>query len=535
MKRFFQIISYTGLFAFPIILVMGITFKNQFYPETPWSTSNIIKLVGLSLFLCFLIFVNNNIKKSGGQKEFTISDSLRTGPTQYHRTEKHKAMYPSVPSVAQTNKLNNGWIFGRHKNKYVIKNFKDLVHIFILGTTGTGKSASCLIPNIFNIRKNCPESSMLVLDIKGELNQSTVPADSENAVVFDPQNRATYGYNPFWNLDNLSSEQEVYETAQLIAFSLINKTESDSQPFWKESARELLIGLLVHYYILGHHNFIECVDLILSSPVKKQCAEIVENSESNVAKRKLIGFAEMADETLQSVYQEVNNSISLFSTDQDIRYALGVNKRNITPKQLEEKTSIFISIKEEKLEAYSNLLKLIINSFLGFLEKRPEGRFPIFIIIDELGRIVSSGKLVKLVSLLQVGRSKNIKLIAAGQSVSQLRSAYSESEVSDMLTNFPTKIILSAGEESTAKNVIGWVGKYTEVTKSWNRNKNNSVNIAYEDKDIVNASDLVNLGDELILIDNQYGYLRIKKNFWFKDSNLKPFIEQIKLERSKSL
>lgn len=528
MKKFIKTITYYGLYAIPMVIIAGGVVAQKVYPDLIWSGANIFKLVGISVFVSFVIFLNNNIKKSGGQKDFTVADSFRTGPTKYHKYEKYKAMYPTISDKYKSKDFKNGWILGKTENKYVLKRYKDLVHLLIIGTTGTGKSAACLIPNIFNIRKNYPESSMLVLDIKGELNQSTVDKKATNAVVFDPQNRNTYGYNPFSSLNESSSEQEIYEQAQLIAFSLIHKSEADSQPFWKEAARELLIGLIVHYYMDGNVSFIKCVDKILETPIKKQCAEAVEHSKSTVAKKKLIGFADMADETLQSVYQEVNNSISIFSTDQDIRYALGINNKVITPELLESQISIFISIKEEKLESYSNLLKLIINSFLGVLEKRPEGRFPIFFIIDELGRIVSSGKLTKLVSLLQVGRSKNIKLIAAGQSVSQLRSAYSEFEVADMLTNFPTKVILSAGEESTAKSVIGWVGKYTEINKSWNGKGSNNVSISYNEKDILNPSELVNLGDELIIVDNQMGYMRLQKCYWFRDKKLKPQIELIK-------
>lgn len=58
------------------------------------------------------------------------------------------------------------------------------------------------------------------------------------------------------------------------------------------------------------------------------------------------------------------------------------------PVNLNEGKKIYLSIKEDKLLAYAQVLHLIVNQTLTEMERRPEGSAPVLIIIDELPRIL---------------------------------------------------------------------------------------------------------------------------------------------------
>ncbi len=103
--------------------------------------------------------------------------------------------------------------------------------------------------------------------------------------------------------------------------------------------------------------------------------------------------SQMAEETLGGIVGEMNNHIVIFSNDQDIRYAFKDNGNKANPHMLEEGYSIYLSIREEKLSAYYDVIQLIINQVLGELERRAEGEPPIVVCIDELPRLLSSGKM----------------------------------------------------------------------------------------------------------------------------------------------
>lgn len=144
-------------------------------------------------------------------------------------------------------------------------------------------------------------------------------------------------------------------------------------PFWKNSSRNLLIGLLIYYYKNLRVDFVSVIDEILSKPIQDSVDEIMEKANKNSAEYRYINqFSGMAEETLGGIVAEMNNHIVIFSNDQDIRYAFKDNACKVNPHQLEEGYSIYVSIREEKLVAYYDVMQLIINQTLSELEKRQE-------------------------------------------------------------------------------------------------------------------------------------------------------------------
>lgn len=454
-------------------------------------------------------------KKSKPSPEGSVFERER-----FKRPDVHEDMLFKIP---------NGVVFGKMKRKYVCKPVDMDGHIAVIGGSGSGKSSCFAIPTIMAASQD-EACRIFALDIKGELHTKCFTKDSPNVFVFDPQDRkASYGWNPFYRLSGESTRQEVLETMMEISHSLIPMPGDVKDPFWKESARSLFIGLMLHFYGSGIDSFVKIVDQILSRPITETISDVRRSGNKDALEyRYLSQFFNMPDETLGGIIAEMNNHILIFSVDQDIRYAFG-RKHCISPQAVEEGHT-FISIKEDKLTSYNDVLRLIINQTLSFLERRSENsETQILFMIDELARIVSSGKLERLMDGARTLRSRHVTLILITQSLEALYISYSENEVTDLISNCPYILVLSASSSKTQKSIIDWCGKYKQTRQSWSGSGlETRVTTSFEDKDIVEASDLVSLPKtgEVILIST-HGYNRILKTPYFRDQYFKAISDEI--------
>ena len=442
-------------------------------------------------------------------------------------TGKESAMYPALPSNILY-KNPQGVVLGRDikTSKYVCKCLKEDGHVFVIGGSGSGKSSCLVIPTLVSN----PKTTVFAIDIKGELSFKSTRYGNDKVLIFNPADRYKCGYDPLYRLSEDCRDQEIFEVMQDISFSLIPMPASIKDPFWKNSARNLLTGLMIFYYKQGFIDFIDIIDQILSKPVTESIQEVCKQSSNKTPEyRYIVQFSQMAEETLGGIVGEMNNHIVIFSNDQDIRYAFKDNGNKANPHKLEEGYSIYLSIREEKLSAYYDVIQLIINQVLGELERRAEGSPPIIVCIDELPRLLSSGKMEHLLDGARTLRSRNVCLFLVTQSTEALMSAFTENEVADLISNCSYIVVLSATSSKTQKSVCSWCGKYMVKKRSWsNTGKGSKSSIAYDEKDIVSPSDLMtlkNTGEAIII--TPYGYGRVKKTPWYKDKTMRKKVEEV--------
>lgn len=502
-------ISELWLWVQPIVFVIEIIY---FWIENPaylLSFTHIGELFLVSFFPSLLLSI----------------ETLNNPREQDAISGKEKAMYPKVPKEMLFNEP-TGVVLGKYQRKYVCRDMNQDGHVFLIGGSGSGKSSCCAIPTLLSN----PHVATFAIDIKGELSFKSAKYGDEDILIFNPQDRSKYGYDPFFSLDENSSNQEILETMQTITYSLIPMPASLKDPFWKNSSRNLLIGLLIYYYKDLRIDFVSVIDEILSKPVQDSIDQIMEKANKNSAEYRYINqFSGMAEETLGGIVAEMNNHIVIFSNDQDIRYAFKDNVCKVNPHQLEEGYSIYLSIREEKLSAYYDVMQLIINQTLNELEKRPEDSKPVMVLIDELPRILSSGKIERLLDAARTLRSRNVVLLLITQSQEALMTAYTENEVSDLISNCAYVVVLSASSPKTQRAVCSWCGTYMAKRQSWSGSgKDRKVSVSYEEKNIVEPKDLMVLAQtkEAIII-SPWGYNRIKKVPYYEDKLLKKKSDEV--------
>lgn len=435
---------------------------------------------------------------------------------------KKKAMYPDVAPELISD-IPTGVILGKDRNtgKYVCADLKDDAHYLVIGGSGSGKSSSLSIPLLLSN----PDTTFFVIDVKGELSYKSTKLGSGNRKIFNPNDRSTYGYDPFYKLNEKSTAQDILDVMQSISAALVPMSADLKDPFWKLSARNYLAGLLIYFYKEGHHNFIDCIDEIMGRPAEENIKLVMEGADPESAEyHKIVQFSSMEAETLGGIIAEVNNHLGIFVDDQDLRYAFKHNYNKVNPLMLEEQISLFITIEEHRLTTYVDVLQLVINQTLEQLEQRREDSHPVVLLLEELPRILSAGKIARLLDGARTLRSRKVRLFLVTQSIEALQIAYSEPEVTDLISNCGYTVVLSASSSKTQKTICEWCGKYMARKQSWTgEGKTRKSSVSYEEKSIVEPSDLMKLQrtGEAILI-TPYGYCRVKKAPYYKDPYLKP-------------
>lgn len=519
-------IIYTGLWTQPV--AMGIELKLLSLQDSGIHITGqtLISMTALSLLPAFYIYMSNNIARSGGKKKFGLLDAFEGKPEPYYSTKKQSAMYPEVPQQLIAGSKPSGIVLGKYRGKYVCRPVEQDGHYLIIGGSGSGKSSALIIPTLL-INNGVPA---FVLDIKGELSRLAKKKGDARVHIFNPNDRRSYGYDPFYNLKKESTEQEILETMQMVTFSLISLSANVKDPFWKTSARNMLCGLMIYHFKLGKNNLVDIMDAILGQSIKTSIQEVMTGSDPTSAEyRYLVQFSDMADETISGVYAEMASNIIVFANDQDIRYALKHNSLKCSPVDLENGNSIYVVIREDKLTAYNQVLQLIINQTLNALEKRPEKSEPILFLIDELPRILSAGKIERLLDASRTLRSRNVRLMLVTQSFEALGTVYSQNEVVDLISNCTYKIVLDASSQKTQHTISEWCGNYKELKKNWNEvGTKQKTGVSFEEKPIVESSDLMTLAQtgEAILIC-PYGYFRIQKTPYYRDKILKKLADEV--------
>lgn len=113
-----------------------------------------------------------------------------------------------------------------------------------------------------------------------------------------------------------------------------------------------------------------------------------------------------------------------------------------------------MAVREEKLEAYYNVINLIIAQVFDSLIKRPEGSLPVMVVIDEMARLCSRGAICGLHNqILLTGRSRNITLIMVTQSYEALSGAYSKDDIQSIVANSAYVVVLDCKSPETAKHL----------------------------------------------------------------------------------
>lgn len=463
----------------------------------PFIEPLLIIILVLSFIPTIMIFIKNLIRTFKKDSTFTWSE--------FFRDKQKKTTNPIIKALYSE----SGFIFGKQKGHWLAKHEYIDGHILVIGGAGSGKSSCLAIPSLDSWLER-----VFAIDIKGELLEKCT-RDKEKVKVFNPQDVNSYGYDPFWCLhetDNLA--QDIKD----ITLAIMPTPPDVKDPFWIESAQNVLNGSLTYFYGLGY-NFIEAMKQIVSSPVQTLLKDIMA-SDNVLAKMFVAQLVDQKAETLSGIATELSNKIMLFATDPMIVNALN-REKSVTPQDLESGFDVFVQIPEHKLEQWKPLLTLINNQFLKHFEKRSEsGSKPILFLLDEFARL---GKIEAILNGLATLRSKKITIAILTQSLAQLDLIYGKESRQVIADNCSYKAILKATDADTQEYFSKLVGTYDKIKKSSSANfeqytqmgKGTGTNTTTEEKRIIKPEEFATL-DKIVLL-TPFGFCRADKAPYYKE------------------
>ena len=458
---------------------------------------------------------------------------------------REQAMRPPVPEEMLYKKP-IGFCFGKWHGKYVCKRIDEPGSILVQGGSGSGKSASIIQGYLLN-PENKRNGCSLVLDLKHELADKCVLLDeiygpdtpNGNTIILDPTDRKKgYGWDPFFGLTEESTDAEVHERMEIIANCIIPIPKGDDA-VWSLAAQQFLRGALTFFYEEGLRTIPDIIRAIKSENIRDVIEKIVSTAmPGSTAYTDIINFYGMADETLYSCTMNMGIKTDQFITSSDLEWCLGSNPRKCSPVDMLER-NIYLCLPEDKLQQWGQLVFLVFNQFLSWMMGLPEheadpGRKWFSMILDETVALLAGvGAPMPLLSqCLRIGaRGKGCTMLVCVQSIAGLYEVMGKEQTRDMVSNMAYKYILDSSDTETSKTIIGWCGKYDKRKVSVSgRGSQQKTTFSFEQADILREQDLMALPqtEDIILVSNRAGYLRLQKCWVFKDTYFKKLLETVK-------
>ncbi len=297
---------------------------------------------------------------------------------EYNRS---KALYPKIPSqYLHDTPEPERVIFGTDHHTGKLVQSEQGHHVMVVGSTGSGKTATCLIPTILS----CSTGSKQIVDIKSrELVYKTAKTKDPKTVIVDLNLRAPYaqGWDIFYKLkkDGTDTEQEVLAVLREVASVIIPKSETKDS-FWDDAARNEFIGLCLYQFChQGVHEFIDICRSIQTTPLRDHMDSALDTvPKSSLVTAFLTGLAATADETLFSIDITLNQALYIF-LDEEAVYCLRDNPKRSSPLVLDkEGYTQYLCVSEEKLDSgYDKIMNIILKQSLMQIQSRTTtGKYP---------------------------------------------------------------------------------------------------------------------------------------------------------------
>lgn len=547
--KFQDILGFLGVWLLPFYLIIIVCFKNLIMIIKPTvSLQEYLVIIGGCLAL-HLYFVANNIYQYVFKKRrnFRLIESPSEVVTKVSE-DKRVAMYPTVNAKFKS-KRKEGFILGQHNSDIVRVPVtkKEILHGIIIGSPGSGKSTGPYLSTLINNFMQDNPFTCFVIDIKPELAKKSVEEKNKNVRVVNPTDLDSVGWDVYYKITQSSTDDEVLETIDQIARSVIVEN-NPKNAFFAIQARKIMKGLLLYYYRkIAWENeseemksgFVDAMVEIATQDVIKHIGTVLSDDEvcsKHWKIRSLLeGYLSTESEALNGIKLQLQEKLDVFTHD-NVKWCLQDNPNKTNPMDLNSRISIFLSLPENKLSIYSTVFRMIVYQTLCELELRPEGSDPIALILDEFPRI---GSVEKITDALATLRSRCVSIWIAVQDLSQLQSIYDKEKTRTILNLCEITCVLSCRDIETIKTLIEWAGTYRE-TKTSTKKAGTSSNdggstVSQEYRNILDASDFMNLREsEEVMLWLKGKYCRVKTFRYFNDRVLnKRSNEVLKLNNEK--
>lgn len=464
------------------------------------SVTNIVILILLAVFGFIFFYIEpilakHKIKNSNeyGSARFASINEIKKEFKKENLKRINNVGFP----IYFDKKLNNVWMD------------KETPHWVYLGSTGSGKSVTQVIPFCSFLSSAKEKRSAFITDPKGEIFFATSkmfkdrgyevltidfrnPEKSNKFNVLEPIIKEWESYIEFENLSKEESDKEKkleyynksmshYAETNRLIISLSDMIMQDKveakDPFWNNSARQLLegiIGFFLEEYKLGN---IKRNQITMTSIRKFQNSSMEENNfkkfkayletreYGSKSKDSLTSVITASENTYKSITSVFGSKMNLFDD---------VNVANVTSSYDKEfdfigtKPTVLYVIVPDEDKTYFTLVTLIVGllykELVKIANKQESKRLPVQIdwILDEFANCPPLSDIEAIVS---VARSRGMRFHFFIQSFAQLDNVYGK-EVSQIILDNCGLVYLKTNTQDTAEAISKRLGKKTIESNS---------------------------------------------------------------------
>jgi type IV secretion system protein VirD4 len=342
------------------------------------------------------------------------------------------------------------------------------VHFLAFAPPGAGKTTSLVIPATQDFAGN-----VLVLDVKGELAAATAGYRHQHGsriLLLDPSRDEPHlaRYNPLLSVRPWPHDvQDVTELAQLLV-----PDSPGSDPFWKQSARTLLEGVLLHVlYTSPQKTLAACYRLLCDPehPIEDQFEWMlkVEHDPAGTdwkqhprVRSAARTFLDMPAITRGGVVANAQASLSPYS-DPILEAATCTSDFSLEDLYLrrDKPVSLYLVIDPNSLQRLSNHIRIVVSQVTAALTRKlptEVDRRPVLMILDEFPTF---GKMTVVETALAYLRGYGVQVYIVVQHIGQLIAAYGKTE--GISPNCALHIAFAPAHLETAEQLSKTAGQQT--------------------------------------------------------------------------
>ena len=439
---------------------------------------------------------------------------------------------------------------------YYSKDFKkvwfdnDTPHYVYLGSSGSGKSVTAVIPTVTFLANAKEKRSIFITDPKGEIYHHTSkmlkekgyniltidfrePQLSNHINILEPIICEYEKYIEYEDLSNKTEQQKEklnYKNISLSHYAEANRLISSiatmvmqeeipgKDPFWNNSAKNLLEGL-IGFFLEEYKDGKITRDQITMTSIRKFQNSTMEEKNSRFfksyierkkygskSKDSLMPILSTSDNTYRSITGVFSEKMAIFDD---------INVANITSKsdfKLDilgrEPTALFVIVPDED-KVYYTLVTLIVGllyrELVKLANKEKTKKLPIQMdwLLDEFA---NCPPLSDIESIVSVSRSRGMRFHFFIQSFAQLDNVYGK-EVAQIILDNSGIQYLKTNTMSTAEEISKRLGKKTIESSSLSQsfsisNYNGNHSTSLMARDVMTPDEVKNLHYKTIIFPN---------------------------------
>jgi type IV secretory pathway TraG/TraD family ATPase VirD4 len=341
------------------------------------------------------------------------------------------------------------------------------VHVLVFAPPGSGKTTAYVIPTAMDWR-----GGAIILDVKGEIAAATAGHRRQNGsriLLLDPsRNEPTLArYNPLLSIRPYPHDvQDVSELAQLLV-----PDSPGADPFWKQSARTLLEGVILHVlYAEPEKTLAACYRYLThpDQPIEKQFQRMLETDHDPAGgfgwtkhprvQTAARTFLDMPGQTRGGVVANAQASLSPYA-DPILEAATATSDFALEDlyKPSERPVTLYLVIDPNSLRRLADHIRIVISQIASALTREiPTAREPILLLLDEFPVF---GRMAVIETAIAYFRGYGVQCYLVVQHVGQLLAAYGKNE--SISPNCSVHIAFAPADLETAQQLSKRAGNQT--------------------------------------------------------------------------